>query len=80
MAKALTVLSVEMAKPRRGRQEIPDGLLPGLYLVVQPSGSRSWAVRYRINGRSAKHTLGRYPAIDLATARKLGEHHAARRG
>jgi integrase len=43
-----------------------------LYLIVQPSGARSWAVRYRHNGTPCKHTLGSYPAIDLATARTLG--------
>jgi integrase len=71
MAKALTNRSVEMTKPSSERREIPDGLLSGLYLVIQPSGAQSWAVRYRHHGRPCKHTLGRYPAIDLAAARKL---------
>jgi hypothetical protein len=31
-----------------------------LYLVVQPSGSKSWAVRYRYGGRMRKHTIGAY--------------------
>jgi integrase len=44
----------------------------GLYFVVQPSGARSWAVRYRHEGRSRKHTIGSYPAIDLSNARTLG--------
>ena len=46
--------------------------MPGLYLVVQPSGAKSWAVRYRHVGRPRKHTLGPYPRIDLKTARELG--------
>src|SRR6516225_9952226 len=71
MAK-LTAKAVETIKPTAVRQEIPDRLLPGLYLIVQPSGARSWAVRYRHNGRSRKHTLGPYPAIDLKSARALG--------
>jgi integrase len=71
MAK-LTSKAVEAIKPASTRQEIPDGLLPGLYLIVQPSGARSWAVRYRHNGRPRKHTLGSYPAIDLKSARVLG--------
>jgi len=71
MAK-LTSKAVENIKPTAARQEIPDALLPGLYLIVQPSGARSWAVRYRHDGRPRKHTLGPYPAIDLATARALG--------
>ncbi len=71
MVKALTTRSIELAKPAAERREIPDRLLPGLYLIVQPSGAKSWAVRYRRYGRPCKHTLGRYPAIDLAAARKL---------
>jgi integrase len=71
MSKALTARTVEAMKPGPARREIPDGLLPGHYLIIQPSGNRSWAVRYRSNGRPRKHTLGSYPAIDLATARKL---------
>ena len=71
MAKALTNRSVELTKPASERREIPDELLPGLYLIIQPSGARSWAVRYRHHGHPCKHTLGRYPAIDLAAARKL---------
>jgi integrase len=71
MAK-LTAKAVETIKPAAARQEIPDGLLPGLYLIVQPSGARSWAVRYRHSGTPRKHTLGPYPAIDLKSARELG--------
>jgi integrase len=72
MAKALTALAIEKAKPGAARREIPDGLLRGMYLVVQPSGVKSWAVRYRHRGVSRKLTLGAWPAIDLATARDLG--------
>src|SRR6516225_12363624 len=71
MAK-LTAKAVENIKPAATRQEIPDALLPGLYLIVQPSGARSWAVRYRHNGKPRKHTLGPFPTIDLKTARVLG--------
>lgn len=72
MAK-LTTKAVEAIKPTEQRREIPDALLPGLYLVVQPkSGARSWAVRYRRGNRTRKHTLGTFPALDLKTARDLG--------
>jgi hypothetical protein len=46
--------------------------LPGLYLVLQPTGAKSWAVRYRADGRNRKHTLGPWPRIDLKAARTLG--------
>jgi integrase len=73
MAKALTAQSVERLKsdPTK-RLEVPDGLLPGLYLVIQPSGARSWAVRYRYAGVPRKLTLGPHPVLDLATARERG--------
>jgi integrase len=69
MSRVLTVRTVESVKPGPARQEIPDRHLPGLYLIVQPSGHRSWAVRYRSGNRSRKHTLGPYPALDLKAAR-----------
>jgi len=72
MTKALTALAVEKAKPGTARREIPDGLLRGLYLIVQPTGAKSWAVRYRNRGFPRKFTIGAWPAIDLATARDLG--------
>ena len=53
------------------RQEIPDGLLPGLYLIVQPSGARSFAVRYRRAG-SPQADLGDVPGLTLEAARDLG--------
>jgi integrase len=72
MTKALTVTRIDNAKATSSRQEIPDGLLVGLYLVVQPSGAKSFAVRYRYAGRPRKLTLGAFPAINLETARTLG--------
>jgi integrase len=68
----LTVKSVETAAPTRDRREIPDGYVKGLYLIVQPSGAKSWAVRYRHGGRPRKHTLGSYPLYGLKEARERG--------
>jgi integrase len=71
MAK-LTVRSVEAVTPTKDRREIPDGYLRGLYFIVQPSGAKSWAVRYRHDGRPRKYTIGSYPAFDLKAAREAG--------
>ncbi|KAB2728651.1 tyrosine-type recombinase/integrase [Brucella anthropi] len=70
MAKALTVKFIESVKPEAARREIPDGGMPGLYLIVQPSGAISWAVRYRYAGKPRKLTIGAYPAFSLSDARK----------
>lgn len=69
MAARLTDISVRNAKAGATRREIPDGGCRGLYLVIQPSGKKSWAVRYRHDGKPRKLTLDGFPA--LATARKL---------
>lgn len=69
MARNLTAKFIDAVKPGSARREIPDGLLPGLYLVVQPSGAKSWAVRYRHAGRPRKLTLGTLAALPLADAR-----------
>jgi integrase len=70
MARALTVRAIDAFKPHpTKRLEIPDGTVTGLYLVVQTSGAKSWAVRYRHGGRPAKLTLGPYPRLTLSDAR-----------
>ena len=72
MAKALTAKAVEAAKPdAEKRREIPDAGLSGLYLVVQPSGAKAWALRYRFGGKPAKLTLGRWPIMGLSDARAV---------
>ncbi|SOE01762.1 tyrosine-type recombinase/integrase [Caenispirillum bisanense] len=70
MGRVLTIKAVEAAKPTECRVEIPDGGLKGLYLVVQPSGVKGWALRYRHAGKSRKLSLGRYPIVGLADARE----------
>ncbi|ADP71702.1 integrase family protein [Rhodomicrobium vannielii ATCC 17100] len=71
MTKALTVRALENMRPGASRREIPDGIIQGLYFVHQPSGAKSWAVRYRVGGQTRKLTLGTYPAIGLKPARDL---------
>jgi hypothetical protein len=50
-ARKLTQLRVDSAKAgtdqngTHKRTEIPDAVCRGLYLIVQPSGVKSWAVR-----------------------------------
>jgi integrase len=69
----LTDVQIKKLALPDARKEVPDGKVNGLYLVVQPSGAKSWAVRYRVAGQPKKLTLGPYPAIDLATARKRAQ-------
>ena len=66
----LTAATVDRIKPTDRRQEIPDALCKGLYLVVQPTGKRGWQVRYRHGGVHRRMTLGGYPGLSLADARQ----------
>ena len=69
MAKTLTPIGIEKLKPQERRIELPDPAVGGLYLVIQPSGVKSFALRYRHLGKTRKLTLGRYPKISLGEAR-----------
>jgi integrase len=64
----LTTKYIEKVRPDPMRREVPDST-PGLYLQLQPSGHRSWAVRYRFNGKPSKLTIGAWPAVSLHDAR-----------
>lgn len=65
----LTAKSIENLKPQPKRREIPDeGGARGLYIIVQPSGVKSFAVRYRHGRKTHKLTLPR--GISLAEARQ----------
>jgi len=82
----LSTRFVEMAKPKRGaggelvRAEYPDAACPGLYLVIQPSGTRSWAFRFHRNGKTGKVTLGSAGegGLPLSAARAAAASHRHR--
>lgn len=59
----LNARKVETATPGRHG----DGR--GLFLYVKPSGSRSWVLRYQVQGRRRDLGLGAYPDVSLAMAR-----------
>lgn len=67
MAKLTDAAVLKKRPDPAKRLEIHD--TGGLYLVIQPSGAKSWAFRYRYAGKSRKLTIGAYPSIGLANAR-----------
>ena len=57
---ALTADTANKKVPTDKRAEYPDGS-NGLFLIVQPSGAKSWAVRYKAHtGERRKVTLGAF--------------------
>jgi integrase len=68
MNKVLTDIAIRNLKPGANRREVPDAGARGLYVVIQPSGLKSFAVRYRFAGMPRKLTL--QSGITLSAARK----------
>jgi integrase len=53
------------------KQWIPDRKLPGLGLMVLPSGVRTWYLRYREpSGKQQTHKIGRAEVVSVTTARE----------
>ena len=66
---ALSDAACRGAKSNLKPHRLSDG--NGLFLLVQPSGSKAWQYFYRFQGRQKILSIGRYPAIGLADAREL---------
>ncbi len=58
MATQLTMAAVQRLQPGKKRREIRDGGCRGLILVVQPSGHKAFAMRFRRRGKLVRMTLG----------------------
>ena len=70
MSKRLSDSSIAGLKPATARYEARDQQVPGLRVVVFPSGTKSFIYRYRHLGRYRKLTIGG-AEIGIAEARKL---------
>lgn len=64
---SLSDAGVRNAKPADKPFKLFDG--GGLFLLVNPTGSRVWRLKYRVDGREKLLTIGPYPAVSLAKAR-----------
>lgn len=64
---SLSDAKVRNAKPKNRPYKIADG--EGLFLVIMPSGSKYWRLRYFIAGKEKLLALGVYPEISLGDAR-----------
>lgn len=64
----LTDQAIRKAKPSDKPLKLSDG--GGMYLELRPSGRRYWRLKYRIAGREKLLSLGVYPDVTLAEARR----------
>ncbi|WP_332820365.1 phage integrase central domain-containing protein [Sphingopyxis sp.] len=64
----LKELEVKYASKRQRPYKLSDG--GGLHLLVQPSGSKLWRLKYRFDGKEKLLSFGKYPVVTLAIARE----------
>lgn len=64
----LTAIQLSALKPRDAIYRVADAA--GLCIEVRPDGGRSWRYRYRFAGNARMLSLGTYPQVSLAEARK----------
>lgn len=63
----LTDTACRNAKATNNPQKLSDG--GGLFLLVQPNGSKLWRLAYRYAGKQKLISFGAYPAVPLSDAR-----------
>ena len=69
VSKPITDLAVRKARPKEKRYDLYDAALRGFGVRVSMSGSKTWFVMRRVNGRMVRYSLGRYPEYSLTEAR-----------
>ena len=63
----LTTLKIKSAQPAERAYKLADS--GGLFLLVQPNGSKLWRYKFRVNGVEGLLALGAFPEVSLADAR-----------
>lgn len=70
MKQNLTDRLIQSIRPDGPRLTIADTTVQGLEIRVTEKGVKTFAVRFRVNGSRGRETIGTYPAVTLAKARK----------
>lgn len=71
MKRKLTTKFIEGQKPDPSKRlDFRDELMPGLVLRISTSGTKTFCLHKRINGKMRRLTVGRFPVMSLADARE----------
>src|SRR5262245_27666290 len=76
---ALTDLVARKLKATDKRQEIAQGDIPGLALVINPpstkhpTGAKTSVLRYRVGGKSVKYTIGALSKFTVGKAKEVAK-------
>jgi integrase len=76
MLNRLTDTAIRNARPAEKPYRLYDG--GGLYLEIRPNGNKWWRLKYRIHARENRLSLGTYPKVGLADARRRRDEAQAR--
>ncbi|MEG8049032.1 tyrosine-type recombinase/integrase [Sphingomonas aurantiaca] len=68
---ALTVAEIRALQPRAAPYKVADE--NGLYLLITPSGTKLWKLKFRFRGAEKKLSFGQFPDISLKAARLKSE-------
>ncbi len=63
----LSDVQIRNLRPRAKPYKVSD--FDGLFVAVNPNGSRLWRFKYRLDGKEKLLSIGPYPAVTLAKAR-----------
>ncbi len=74
----LTRTAVDRALPRLRRYRLNDTLVPGLCLLVLPSGARTYYLRHRVDGQQRELKLGTPAELSPDQAREIARAALAR--
>jgi hypothetical protein len=64
----LSDLRIRKLKPKE--KPYKKGDFDGLYIMINPTGSKLWRLKYRFHDKEKLISLGAYPAVTLQEARK----------
>ncbi|MEL7113486.1 MAG: integrase arm-type DNA-binding domain-containing protein [Pseudomonadota bacterium] len=67
----LSDTQIRNARSRAKAYKLSD--FDGLFLLINPNGSKLWRMKYRVHGKEKLLSIGKYPDVSLADARRLKE-------
>jgi len=67
----LTTLQIKSAKPAERAYKLAD--TGGLFVLVQPNGSKLWRYKFRLDGVEGLQALGAFPEVTLADAQHAAQ-------
>lgn len=69
----LSDTQIRNTKPKEKPYKLAD--FDGLHLLINPTGSRLWRLKYRFGGKEKLLSLGAYPSVSMADARRRRDEH-----